>query len=122
MNWKNLKLRGKLAVGFGAVLLLLVIVGAWSIMGIGGIVGNAGEVIEGNKLRAEIVQKEVDHLNWANKLNAFLTDKNTTTLNIQTDPTKCSFGKWFYGDERKKAEELVPRLKPLLAEIEKWPR
>jgi methyl-accepting chemotaxis protein len=119
MNWKNLKLKGKLAVGFGAVLLLLVVVEAWSIMGIGGIVGNAGEVIEGNKLRAEIVQKEVDHLNWANKLNAFLTDKNVTTLNIQTDPTKCAFGKWFYGNERKEAEELVPELKPLLAEIEK---
>jgi methyl-accepting chemotaxis protein len=88
-------------------------------MGIGGIVGNAGEVIEGNKLRAEIVQKEVDHLNWANKLNAFLTDKNVTTLDVQTDPTKCAFGKWFYGNERENAESLVPKLKPLLAEIEK---
>jgi methyl-accepting chemotaxis protein len=118
MKWKDIKLKGKLSLGFGAVLLLLVVVGVWSIMGIGGIVGNAGEVIEGNKLRAEIVQKEVDHLNWANKLNAFLTDKNVTTLDIQTDPTKCAFGKWFYGNERKKAEELVPKLKPLLAEIE----
>ncbi|GKT31240.1 CZB domain-containing protein, partial [Aduncisulcus paluster] len=28
------------------------------------------------------------------------------------------FGKWYYSEERKKAEELVPEIKPLLAKIE----
>jgi methyl-accepting chemotaxis protein len=117
-SWKNIKLGWKLGVGFGIVLILLVVVGFWAIFGIGGIVNNASLVINGNHLRADIVQKEVDHLNWANKVNALLTDENMTELNVETDPQKCGFGKWFYSDERTKAEQLVPELKPLLSEIE----
>jgi methyl-accepting chemotaxis protein len=120
MNWKNLSIKGKLGAGFGLILALLVIVAGWSILGIGGIVGNAGEVIDGNKLKASIVQREVDHLVWAVKLNALLTDEHVTELDVQTDPRKCALGKWYYGDERRAAEELVPVIKPLLSEIEQY--
>lgn len=118
MSWKNLGLGKKLAVGFGIILALLVAVELWALFGVNGIVHNADEVITGNKLNAEIIQKEVDHLNWVGKLVAYLTDEAVTKLAVQTDPHKCGFGKWFYGDERARAEELVPTLKPLLASIE----
>jgi hypothetical protein len=62
MSWKNLRLNKKLAVGFGIVLALLLSVELWAVYGVGEIVGNAGEVITGNKLNAQIIQKEVDHL------------------------------------------------------------
>lgn len=117
---KNLKIALKFALGFGGVILLLGVVALWSVFGIKGIVGNAGEVIDGNKLRGEIVQKEVDHLNWANKVNALLVDDHITELNVQTDPHKCAFGKWFYGDERKEAEHLVPALKEYFRDIEQY--
>ena len=58
----------------------MVIVSLWSIIGIGGIVKNAGTVIEGNKLKGEMVQREVDHLNWVNQVNALLTDEHVTEL------------------------------------------
>ena len=118
MSWKDLRLAYKFAIGFGSILLLLVSLGMWSISGIGNIVGNAGEVIAGNKLRGDFVQKIVDHLNWTNEINKLLTDKNVHEINVQVDPHKCGFGKWYYSDERKKAEELVPEIKPLLAEVE----
>jgi len=51
MSWKNFRLSTKFAVGFGLILLLLVGVGVWGIAGISQIVGNANEVIVGNKLR-----------------------------------------------------------------------
>ncbi|NDV24058.1 methyl-accepting chemotaxis protein [Desulfovibrio sp. JC022] len=118
MSWKDLRLAYKFAVGFGAVLLLLVLLGGWSISGIGTIVFDAEEVIAGNKLRGDFVQKIVDHLNWANEVNRLLTDKDVHEIDVQTDPHKCGFGKWYYSEERKKAEELVPEIKPLLAKIE----
>lgn len=118
MNWKDLKLVYKFSVGFGSVIILLIMLGIWSVIGIGSIVHNAEEVIAGNKLRGDFVQKIVDHLNWANKVNRLLTDKNITTLDVQTDPHKCGFGKWYYSDARKQAEELVPAIKPLLAKVE----
>ncbi|QJB56169.1 methyl-accepting chemotaxis protein [Pseudodesulfovibrio sp. zrk46] len=120
MGWKNCKLCFKFGIGFGLVLLLLVGLGGWSTFGIDGIVGNAEEVIDGNKLKGNFTQKVVDHLKWAEKVNELLADSNVHTLNVQTDPHKCAFGKWYYGEARTEAEHLVPSIKPLMAEIEQY--
>jgi len=118
MSWKDLNLSKKFIVGFGLILALLLVVSSWAIWGVNGIVGSAGEVIDGNKLKGEIVQREVDHLNWTVKLNALLTDEAVNELTVETDPHKCGFGKWYYGDGRSEAETLVPELKEVLREIE----
>lgn len=110
----------KIGLGFAAVLLLLTIVAVWSIWGVGGIVTNAEEVIDGNKLRGEMAQKEVDHLNWANKVSELLTDDTVTELNVQVDPHKCAFGKWYYSESRREAEKTVPEITSILADIEKY--
>jgi len=118
MKWNDLKLARKLAVGFGSVIFLLLIVGATAFIGINTIKKNASEVIDGNKLRGELVQKEVDHLNWANSVSALLTDEKITELNVQTDDHLCAFGKFLYGNDRKVAEELVPQLSEIFKQIE----
>ncbi len=118
MNWQNIRLSGKFAISFGLVLLLLSLVAGWSIVGVGNIVTDAKEVIAGNALRAEMIQREVDHLEWANQVNALLTNDQITKLEVQTDPRKCGFGKWYYGEGRKQAEALVPELRGTLAQIE----
>jgi methyl-accepting chemotaxis protein len=118
MTWKNISLTGKFALGFGVVLLLLSVIAGWAILGVTHIVSNAEEVIDGNALRAEMIQREVDHLNWAANVNAMLTDDHVTELTVETDPHKCAFGKWYYGEGRKKAEELIPALEGVLTRIE----
>ena len=118
MRWKSMSFGKKIAVGFGTVLVLLTVVGGMSFVGVGGIVENAKEVILGNKLDGDLAQKEVDHLNWINQVNALLTDEKVTTLDVETDDHKCGFGKWLYGEGRKHAETLAPELAPLLKEIE----
>lgn len=118
MNWKDLKLGRKFFVAFGTIIFLLLICSFWAIKGIGGIVGNASEVIDGNKLRTDLEHKYVQHLHWAQQVNALLTDKNITELNVQTDPHKCDFGVWYYGEGRKHAQELAPELEPYFAQME----
>lgn len=118
MKWKDLTIGKKIAVGFGVVTILLIILGGLSFFGVGDIVKNAKEVINGNMLDGNLAQKEVDHLNWVNKVNALLTDEAVTTLEVQTDDHKCGFGKWLYGEGRKNVETLVPSLAALLKEIE----
>jgi methyl-accepting chemotaxis protein len=118
MSWKYLTIGKKIAVGFGTVLILLAVVSVLSYTGVGGIVTNAGQVIDGNKLDGNLAQKEVDHLNWANKVNALLTDEKVTSLEVETNDHKCGFGKWLYGEGRKEAERFVPSLAPLFKEIE----
>jgi methyl-accepting chemotaxis protein len=116
--WKDISLRKKLLTGFGGILALLLAASLWAIFGISGIVSSAKEVITGNEIRATLVQKEVDHLNWVAQVNEFLTDESITTLDVQTDPHKCAFGQWYYSDQRREVEGSIPSLKPLLAAIE----
>jgi methyl-accepting chemotaxis protein len=116
--WKNMSIGQKQAAGFGAVILLLIILVISSFSGIGKIVSNAKEVITGNKLNGLFAQKELDHLNWANQVNELLTNENVMQLNVETDHNKCAFGEWLRGDGRKSAEKLVPEIKPLLKEVE----
>ncbi|MFH1981339.1 MAG: methyl-accepting chemotaxis protein [Pseudomonadota bacterium] len=118
MNWQKMTIGKRILFGFGVVLTLLIGVGALSFIGVGGIVNNAGQVIDGNKLDGLLAQKEVDHLNWVNQVNALLTDEKVTELKVETDDHKCGFGKWLYSDERKAAEHMVPSLAPLLKELE----
>lgn len=118
MKWKDLKLGLKFAIGFGTIIVLLAVIALWSITGIGDITADAEEVIEGNKLRAGITQRLVDHLNWADEVHALLTDVHVTKLDVETDPHKCGFGEWYYGEGRQHAEEVSPELKSLLDEIE----
>jgi len=108
----------RIGLGFGLVLVVLGIVAGWAIFGFNGIVGNLGEAVECNVLRSEIAQKEIDHLNWAAEVNALLTDENVTELDVQTDPHKCAFGEWYYGEGRKAAEKLLPEVRQDLAAIE----
>lgn len=118
MNWKHMTIGKKISLGFGVVLALLGTITWLSYSGVGGIVKNAEEVIHGNLLDGNLAQKEVDHLSWAAKVNALLTDAAVTTLNVQTDDHKCAFGKWLYGQGREEAEALVPSLSSLLRQIE----
>lgn len=117
MSWQNLKLGGKLSVAFSAITVILFVVATWSIINISGIVDNAEVMIKGNELRTNLEYRYIQHLKWAAELTHFINDFETKELNLETDHTKCDFGKWYYGDGRKKAEELAPALKPIFDEF-----
>ncbi|MDD5758186.1 MAG: methyl-accepting chemotaxis protein [Desulfobulbaceae bacterium] len=108
----------KISLGFVVILTLLAIMVLTNTIGVNHIVEDANEVIDGNKLDGMLAQKEVDHLNWVAKVATLLNDKTATELQVETDHTKCGFGKWLYGNGRKEAERLVPTLIPLLKSIE----
>ncbi|MFA7384063.1 MAG: methyl-accepting chemotaxis protein [Desulfurivibrionaceae bacterium] len=112
-------IKQRLAIGSSIIAAVLGITGIYNYFGIGQILRHGAEVINGNKLDAELAQREVDHLMWVGKVRDFLADEQTEQLGVETDFHKCGFGKWYYGEGRKEAEQLVPDLAPLLARIEK---
>ncbi len=118
MNWKNVKLGKKFFLAFGSVVIFLIVVAFWAINGIGNIIGNAGQVIDGNKLRTDLEHKYVQHLLWSQEVNKLLTDENVNELKVQTDYTKCDFGKWYYGEGKNNLTTAVPQLGPILKEFE----
>jgi len=110
----------QITVGFGILMAGLAAIAAWSILGIGGIVGDAKVVIGGNKLRGDMVQKIIDHMNWACAVSDLLNDETVTQLNVQTDPRHCAFGQWYYSEARRQAEAMVPAIADDLRQIEPW--
>jgi len=118
MNWTGMTVGKKLAAGFGIVFLGLLIVWGLGFTGVSGLVKDADQVIKGNRLDSLLAQREVDHLNWANKLGALIIEGDTGGLDLQLDDHKCGFGQWLYGEGRKEAEKNLPQLAPLLKEVE----
>ncbi|MBN1512271.1 MAG: CZB domain-containing protein, partial [Phycisphaerae bacterium] len=108
----------RVGAGFAVVILVLAGVAVWSVTGLSRVSGNLDTAIACNELQNEISQREVDHLNWAKAVSDLLTDDAVTTLTVETDPTQCAFGKWYYGEGRKRAEEMVPEIRDVLAAIE----
>jgi len=119
MNWKDMPVPKKIFMGFGITTIIIAGIVVMNFKGVKGIVNNASEVIDGNKLKGVLVQREVDHLDWAMKVNNFLADDRVTELKVETDDHKCGFGKFLYGKGRKEAERLVPGLAPIFISIEK---
>jgi methyl-accepting chemotaxis protein len=105
----------RVLLGSAAVLLALLSgLAMWSIFSVNRVVHNAEEVIDGNKLVAQMNQRLIDHKLWAQELGTFISKHNSAELHLQTDPRKCAFGKWYYSEQRKMAEELVPSIAPIL--------
>ncbi len=109
MNWQNIKLGKKIMIGIGSVLFMLFLVGISAFLGISDIVKGGQEVAAGNALRGELLQREVDHLKWAQAVGAYVHDE-TDSLNVQLDHTQCGFGKWYYGKGKMEAVALFGAL------------
>ena len=118
MFWKDMKLRNKLYFGFCTVLIILLVLSFLSYSGIGQIKQQAQDVVRSNQIDGLLAQKEIDHLNWFIKVTQLWTNPDTLSIEVQTNDHECDFGKWLYGNERKKLELIYPDLSELIKEIE----
>ncbi|MFH1035412.1 MAG: methyl-accepting chemotaxis protein [Pseudomonadota bacterium] len=118
MKLSKLTIGQRILAGFGAVLVLMAVSVLLTLFGVNSVVDNAKEVISGNRLDGLLAQREVDHLTWANKLSATLSDPKADQITVETDHSKCALGHWLYGQGRQEAEAQVPALTPLLKQTE----
>lgn len=113
-----MRLRNKLFMGFGIVLALLTVISVWSIIRLGAIGRDVVLITGNNALMMSIKDKEVGHLDWLAKAELGLIDANARKLEVETDPHKCKFGKWYYSAERSRAEVSIPAIAGPLRDIE----
>jgi methyl-accepting chemotaxis protein len=111
MNWSDVKIRYKLLLAFGFNILLLLLVVIQSFIGTNQIIRHNQTLEESNKVKEIFLERYNDHIKWAQKVSGVLLNTDESQLGVETDPHKCAFGKWFYGDGRKQAENIVPGLK-----------
>lgn len=116
--WNNVTIQKRITAGFACILVLFAVVAFMTHYGFTSLAGAAQDVIVKNELIANLLQREVDHLKWAAAVSDVLTTGMELKLNVQTDPTLCAFGKWYYSPERKAAERVCPELAGILKDIE----
>jgi len=106
-------------IGFGGILFLLFVISLFSFRGMASLFDAGKTVTESSKISEELLQREVDHLKWAQEVERYSNASDRgRTLSVQLDHTQCGFGKWFYGAGRKDAERTIPELKESLQSIE----
>ncbi len=117
--FKRLTIGKKIGLGFGTVLVLSSIMGILSFRGVSKMDNGVRDAVEKNELIENLNRREIEHLEWTNKVNELLLNVNLAGLNVEDDDHKCAFGKWLYGQDRITAENMMPELKPILKEVEK---
>jgi methyl-accepting chemotaxis protein len=115
-----MKLSTKLYLGFGLVLVLLIIISTWSIIYLIGNSKNMKLISLNDALMMSIKDKEVGHLDWLSRAEMALIDTTSRDLKVEVDPHKCKFGKWYYSNERIKAEIAIPEIQGSLKDIEQF--
>ena len=114
----NLKIGKKMLLLSGIILSLLLATVIWAAFGLSTTVRNGTLAAQGNKLRSDLLNLEIKHDAWNNQVRNFLDDPENNELTVKTDPKNCGLGKWYYSEERTKAEELIPDIKTELAALE----
>ena len=109
MSWNNLNLFFKVLFGVGLILLILTVISSWSYINVDKMTDDVKGIINGNELKGEILQREIDHLNWVGSLSKFVNDDSVNKLEIQLDHTQCGLGKWYYGEGRIQTEARYPK-------------
>jgi methyl-accepting chemotaxis protein len=115
---KNLKISIKLAIGFGSLIVLFIIVASLSIVGFDKIKKVDHELVKNERNVLFLAEKEIDHLNAMRKITSLFLRDEVTTLEIQTDHTKCGLGKWLYSKETQKMMQEDQKLAQLLKKIQ----
>lgn len=118
MKWSDMRIGNKIRVGFFCVTGIFLLVLVTTAREVGDVEHHTRSAVQKYDLSMSLLQREIDHLKWAQSLGQFVHDHKATELSISSDARKCAFGRWFYSDERITLENVSPELKPLLVAIE----
>ncbi len=118
MKKKKIKIRAGALISNGIIVILFSIVVVWSISNTSQLLNDSKKIEYLNQLNASIIQKQVDHLKWSAAISKVLLDTSSNVLNVETDPHKCAFGKWYYSEEIQELEKEVPEVKEILVKLE----
>ncbi len=108
----------KIVFGFGLGVIALVIVSLWAYLAISSIYDDVTRMSQIRDVRRTLIDAEKKHLHWDNALMKAIIDPEAKSVDVQIDPRQCDFGKWYYSENRKEAERLVPVLIQPLANLE----
>ncbi len=118
MKWKDVSIAAKLAVGFGLVLVLLILVGYKAVTSTEDVLRGMTATLESFEHIHELRGKEADHLAWSAEISRGVILEDMHIVKAEEDYRQCNFGKWFYGPGRAELEARHPELAPSIHALE----
>lgn len=119
MSFKNIKLNTKIISGYILISFILLGIIFWNYKGLSEIISIHNSVTKSEKLVEEMLQREIDHLIWIQKVGMFRNDENIQQIEAEKDHHQCKFGKWYFSDSKQEIISEIPQLENILADIEK---
>ena len=117
MNIRDFAIGHKIALGFSGGVVCIIVIAAYNYFCLSHIESLAVASEINNKDLAFLLNKEVDHLKWALRLNELFVRDDASTVQVQTDDHQCNFGKSLYGDKAKQMAANNPAVGVLLEAI-----
>ncbi len=114
---KAITLRAKLTAGFAVMILIILAVSFLSVYRFMDVAALGARTVHENSLQAFALEKEIDHLHWINDVSDLFLLDSVSSLNVETDYTKCGLGKWIYGGDMGSQAAEDPELKALIDAI-----
>lgn len=115
----------RLIFGFGLIVIILAGLVIFTYVGVNGLVVVGDKLIYGNKLKAISANSMLDYKDMLGEIGDYVTsDDNNAKLDIPADPKKaidspyCKLYKWLNSEDRKKAEDMIPQLRPVFSRME----
>ncbi|MFO7597456.1 MAG: methyl-accepting chemotaxis protein [Desulfocurvibacter africanus] len=118
MSWNDLNLGRKLAIGFGAVLTLLLTIVFVSHKAQRENLDDAALAARFETMASELKNRVINHMQWTLALSEGLVFQNLANAEVVIDYRACPFAEWYYGQGRQAMEELDPKTTPLLNALE----
>jgi len=90
----KLNIRKKLMLGFGVVLILMLLLGGFSYFALMNSSQSVDDITANHEQVEMFDQSEIDHLEWQNELaDSIIAGQN---FEGELDHTQCGFGEWYY--------------------------
>ncbi|MBQ3059506.1 MAG: CZB domain-containing protein [Desulfovibrio sp.] len=106
--WKNMSLKVKLYTAIALVFAISIISAFTVSTAFRAMSESESRLVTGKELEIALLERENQHLGWAQELALFLLDANARSLSVQKDHHLCGFGKWYYSQAREETVRAFP--------------
>ncbi|MFQ3547054.1 MAG: methyl-accepting chemotaxis protein, partial [Termitinemataceae bacterium] len=116
--YRTVSLQAKLIISFSFMAGFLVLVSIISFNNLHTAITQYNHIQDLLGSGSTLLEKQIDHLKLRSKVGEFQRDISIRVIQVEKDFERCGLGKWYYSDERKHLEKLVPAITPYLKDLE----
>jgi methyl-accepting chemotaxis protein len=118
MKWKDLSLKIKFLIGFGSLVVLMVLSWLISVIGLSHVDKNRMALERYALITKQLTETVTAHYQWIDTVNHCLANEEAKQLDVEMDDRQCGLGRWMSGPDRENIEKELPEAPVLTRSLE----